>query len=201
MIFTEEELRQAWRNGSGELPEFPPGTRFTPAALDFLSALGRRPGQTDKQAENPRSSPVTSTGPVSTVAGTVSGGELVLQPLPDGTRLVITTCDLEDILAATPVRIVVFPGVTVTDAAREILGKAGIKVTAAPANPANPPGSANPAATSNQDTGARSGVAGGLSVDKQELLAAARAGVLQRLGERADPALVDAVLQKIITAL
>jgi hypothetical protein len=101
---------------------------------------------------------------------------------------------------------VVHAGVTVTDAAREILGKAGIRVTAAPANPAANPAVtpaaapiATPAAASSPRAGA--GTTGGLSADKQELLAAARAGVLQRLGNGADPVLVDAVLQKIVSAL
>jgi hypothetical protein len=104
MIFTEEELRQAWRNGSGELPEFPPGTRFTPAALDFLSALGRKPGQTGKPVQQAlpwQALPVLAASGNRTESihrlRRVPGGELVLQPLPDGKRLVITTCDLDDI--------------------------------------------------------------------------------------------------------
>lgn len=182
MILTEEELRQAWRNGSGELPEFPAGTRFTPAALDFLSTLGRRPGQTGKQdGRLPGGLAGCPTeGRMPTPVGT--GGEQVLQPLPDGKRLVITSCDLDDILAARPATVMVNPGVTLTDAAREILGKAGIRIKSVQAAASNPG-------------------AGGLSVDKQELLAAARAGVLKRLGDRADPVLVDAVLQKIVSAL
>lgn len=215
MIFTEEELRQAWRNGSGVLPEFPPGTRFTPAALDFLSALGRRPGQSGSQSgkqpgKQPSSSILATGDGITTLDGMAPGGELVLQPLPDGQRLIITTCDLDGILAARPATVVVNTGVTVTDAAREILGKAGIRVTAAPANPAANPATkpavapaatpiAAPAAAASPGAGADS--AGGLSVDKQELLAAARAGVLQRLGNRADTAVVDAVLQKIVSAL
>ena len=182
----------------------------SPAALDFLSALGRRPGQTGKQAGSlPGGLPGSLTDSrteVHTPASVGTTGELVLQPLPEGRRLVITGCDLDDILAARPATVVVDTGVTVTDTAREILGNAGIRVTAAPAKPAANPAVtpaaapiAKPAATSSPRAGA--GSAGGLSADKQELLAAARAGVLQRLGDRADPALVDAVLQKIVSAL
>src|SRR5690349_3226512 len=40
MVITESELREAWRNGHGALPSYPPGTRFTPAALDFLKDNG-----------------------------------------------------------------------------------------------------------------------------------------------------------------
>ena len=210
MIFTEEELRQAWRNGSGVLPEFQPGTRFTPAALDFLSALGRRPGQTGKPPEGLNPAQVSARGgtaaddAIAPPEGMAPGGELVLQPLPDGSRLIITTCDMDGILAARPATVVVNTGVTVTDAAREILGKAGIRVTAAPAHPAamtvaKPAAPASLGAASSPGAGA--GSASGLSADRQELLAAARAGVLQRLGDRADPAVVDAVLRKIVSAL
>ena len=36
MVITESELREMWRDGRNPLPPFPPGTRFTPAAQDFL---------------------------------------------------------------------------------------------------------------------------------------------------------------------
>jgi hypothetical protein len=36
MVVTESELREMWRDGRYALPAFPPGTRFSPAALDFL---------------------------------------------------------------------------------------------------------------------------------------------------------------------
>ena len=38
MVITESELREMWRDGKQPLPAFPPGTSFTPAALDFLKA-------------------------------------------------------------------------------------------------------------------------------------------------------------------
>lgn len=38
MLLTEAELRELWRDGKNELPPFPPGTRLTPAAQDFLKA-------------------------------------------------------------------------------------------------------------------------------------------------------------------
>jgi ethanolamine utilization cobalamin adenosyltransferase len=38
MVITESELRELWRDGKNALPPFPPGTRFTPAAQDFLKA-------------------------------------------------------------------------------------------------------------------------------------------------------------------
>jgi ethanolamine utilization cobalamin adenosyltransferase len=38
MVITESELRELWRNGTGALPAFPPGTRFSPSAQDFINA-------------------------------------------------------------------------------------------------------------------------------------------------------------------
>jgi ethanolamine utilization cobalamin adenosyltransferase len=38
MVITEAELRELWRDGKNPLPRFPPGTRFSPAAQDFLKA-------------------------------------------------------------------------------------------------------------------------------------------------------------------
>ncbi len=40
MVVTEIELRELWRSGRQALPAFPPGTRFTPAAHDFLKDHG-----------------------------------------------------------------------------------------------------------------------------------------------------------------
>jgi hypothetical protein len=36
MVITEVELRELWRSGRHPLPAFPPGTRFSPAAQDFI---------------------------------------------------------------------------------------------------------------------------------------------------------------------
>jgi hypothetical protein len=36
MVITEIELREMWRDGRHLLPAFPPGTRFSPAAQDFI---------------------------------------------------------------------------------------------------------------------------------------------------------------------
>ena len=38
MVITESELRELWQNGRSTLPPFPPGTRFSPAAQDFIKA-------------------------------------------------------------------------------------------------------------------------------------------------------------------
>ncbi len=39
-FITESELREFWRNGAGKIPAFPPGTRFSASAQDFLKAQG-----------------------------------------------------------------------------------------------------------------------------------------------------------------
>jgi hypothetical protein len=36
MVLTEADLRAFWQNGQRALPSFPPGTRLTPSAQDFL---------------------------------------------------------------------------------------------------------------------------------------------------------------------
>jgi hypothetical protein len=36
MVITEVELREMWRDGRNPLPAFPPGTRFSPSAQDFI---------------------------------------------------------------------------------------------------------------------------------------------------------------------
>ncbi|MCJ7531096.1 MAG: hypothetical protein MUO64_08705 [Anaerolineales bacterium] len=38
MVVTEGELREIWGDGENPFPTFPPGTRFTPAAQDFIKA-------------------------------------------------------------------------------------------------------------------------------------------------------------------
>jgi hypothetical protein len=38
MVVTEGELREIWRDGKNPFPIFLPGTRFTPAAQDFIKA-------------------------------------------------------------------------------------------------------------------------------------------------------------------
>ena len=36
IVITESELRELWRDGRNPLPAFPPGTRFSPSAQDFI---------------------------------------------------------------------------------------------------------------------------------------------------------------------
>ena len=111
MILTEEELRQAWQNGRGRIPDFPPGTRFTPAALDFLRARDAVP------APGAGAEP----GPAAVA------GRLELQA-PPGQRLILTTADLAGILAGNPAILSVHPSVTLTHAAQERLRAAGVRV-------------------------------------------------------------------------
>lgn len=74
-VFTESELREMWQNGRGQLPPFPPGTRFSPAAQDFLASQALEVHFEDAPSgaagisgpadwDKPRSFPVILTGPV-----------------------------------------------------------------------------------------------------------------------------------------
>ena len=172
MVITEEELRQAWQNGRGQIPAFPPGTRFTPAALDFLKA--REPGV------------VAAAAPAPVLAAAAAGGRKVLQA-PPGQRLVFTTADLADLLGGGVSVLAVHPSVTITHAALERLRSAGIRVVPwsadAPAAPAPVPA---PAAAAGPDP---------------ESLEQIKRAVLARLGGTVDPALLDAVLRRVLASL
>lgn len=72
-IVTESELRELWQNGRGQIPPFPPGTRFSAAAQDFLQSLQLEvryetaaPVQTGQNADwnKPGTFPVVLTGPM-----------------------------------------------------------------------------------------------------------------------------------------
>lgn len=60
MIVTESDLREQWRGGAGRLPEYPPGTRFTESAMDFLEAHGL---EVRCQADEPAPPGAGSPGP------------------------------------------------------------------------------------------------------------------------------------------
>jgi hypothetical protein len=126
MVITEEELRQDWQNGRGRIPSFPPGTRFTPAALDFLRTI-KDPAALQAAAPAPPPAP---------------SGRRVLQA-PPGQRLIYTAADVAELLAGGGT-LVLHPSVTVTHAALELLRKAGVRVIpyvepAAPEPPAAGP--------------------------------------------------------------
>jgi ethanolamine utilization cobalamin adenosyltransferase len=72
-IITESELRELWQNGRGQIPPFPPGTRFSAAAQDFLKSnqISVRFDAVERESSDPRqadwnkpgSFPVVLTGP------------------------------------------------------------------------------------------------------------------------------------------
>ena len=170
MVITEEELRQAWQNGRGQIPSYPPGTRFTPAALDFLK--NRAPALLQACAA-PAAAPIQG-----------EPGKRVLQA-PPGQRLIFTAVDLAELMAGAGTTLVVHPSVTVTHAALELLRKAGVRVIpyVEPAEPAPEP--AAPPVPAAED----------------ETLRKVREAVLARLGRPVDPAVLDAVLRKVLAAL
>jgi hypothetical protein len=179
MIMTEEELRQAWQNGRGQIPAFPAGTRFTPAALDFLRARDLAPA------------PPVQASPQA------AAGRMELQA-PPGKRLIYTAADVAGLLASSPGILMVHPSVTLTHAAQERLRGAGVRVipwieppAASPAPPSAPP--IPPPA---MPTPAR--VPPGAD---PALFLRVREAVLARLGRPVDPAVLDAVLQRVLAEL
>ena len=166
MVITEEELRQAWQNGRGQIPAFPPGTRFTPAALDFLKA--REPAVIAAAAPAP-------------ARAAAAGDRKVLQA-PPGQRLVFTTADLADLLGGGVTVLAVHPSVTITHAALERLRSAGIRVVPWTADAPPAPAAAAPAAP---------------EPDLDQI----KRAVLARLGGSVDPALLDAVLRRVLASL
>ena len=61
-IVTESELRELWQNGRGRLPAFPPETRFSDSARDFLREHQIEPSHSDW--DKPGTFPVVLSGPV-----------------------------------------------------------------------------------------------------------------------------------------
>jgi len=171
MVITEEELRQAWQNGRGQIPAFPPGTRFTPAALDFLRA--REPGVLQACAAAPA------------VPAAAPSQRRVLQA-PPGQRLIFTAADVAE-LQAGGATLVVHPSVTVTHAALELLRKAGIRIIPY-VEP--PPAAPEPPVIASRATD-----------PKEELFRKVREAVLARVGGPVDPAVLDAVLKRVLAAL
>ncbi len=74
-IITESELREMWQNGRGQLPAFPPDTRFTDSAHEFLRAhkldvqpamqvAVQTPSHSHVDWDKPGTFPVVLSGPV-----------------------------------------------------------------------------------------------------------------------------------------
>jgi hypothetical protein len=223
VIVTEEELRGAWRNGRGALPEFAPGTRFTPAAKDFLASLGIRDRSADSAAglsAKPKAGPGAQSAPgqFPGASGAEPGapsfspkdGRIDLRP-EEGKRLILTAVDMDGFIAARPQSIVIHPGVTVTDAARDRLRGAGIRLVpfaegrCEPAIQAAKADRVIQAATATPSPASPASVPAGApkpqAEDKRELFLAAKTMIMARLGDRADEALVEAVLGRVIAAL
>jgi hypothetical protein len=171
MVITEEELRQAWQNGRGQIPAFPPGTRFTPAALDFLK--GKDPALLQACAAAPPLPP--------------SGPRRVLQA-PKGQRLIFTAVDVPELLAGAGTTLVVHPSATVTHAALELLRKAGVRVVPY----------VETAGAAPDPVPAPAVVPGGTD---EETLRKVKEAVLARLSKPVDPAVLDAVLRRVLAAL
>jgi hypothetical protein len=173
MVITEEELREAWRNGSGALPELPPDARLTPAAADFLASRGL------KAVGPPLALQCAAPGPGPSPGGAADSMELVAPP---GKRLILTAQDVEALLEGGRRRFLLHASVTITDAAKERLRAAGARIlpfVEAPAQPA----------------------AGGPQSQKDELFERVRAAVLARVDVGADKTVLDAVIRSVLGSL
>jgi hypothetical protein len=173
MIITEEELRQEWQNGRGRIPTYPPGTRFTPSALDFLKV--REPGA------------IQASAPPRACLAATDSSRRELKAVP-GQRLVYTALDVPDLLSGGGGTLVVHPSVTITHAGLEKLRNAGVRVVPY-VESASTVVEAVPAAAEPR-------------MGKEEtLFRTVKEAVLARLGKPVDPAVLDAVLLKVLAAL
>jgi hypothetical protein len=191
MVITEEDLRQAWQNGRGRLPAFPPDTRFTPAALDFLKVCQPAAAMAVLYPAPPAPAP----------APAADRREL---QAPPGQRRIYTAAEVPELLAGGGTTLVVHASVTITHAAMELLRKAGVRVIPfveqklplpepfRPAPPLNPARMAAPAAAPAAPAPAR--------VD-EAALARIKEAVQSRLGRPVDAALLDSVVRKVLAAL
>ena len=247
MVITEEELREAWRNGQGQLPDLPPDARLTPAARDFLTARGLCPGHGAATCVGREAcaNGVTGAGYGAAGAGygggTWAGSVTAARPgdvaavgawlqgsaLPGqgatggrmelrgegGKRLIVTAEDVDGIVRGRPEAVVVHPSATVTDAARERLRNAGIRVIPftekkpEPAEPishnatAQPPSAADAALARERRAAAQAHAPAPLSSNKEELFRKAKPAIMARLSGLADEAVVDAVLRRVLASL
>ena len=173
MLITEAELREYWQNGRGQIPAFPAGTRFTPSAQDFLKSLALVEGAS-------RGGSAQTQAPATPLAG----AEMLLQS-PPGQRLIITAQEVPAHIPPGTQKIVLHPSVTLTDAAREQLRAAGVRIVpyveSAPPPPPLPPTA--PAAAD------------------EALFKQVKAAVLARLDAPVDETVLDAVLKRVLAGL
>lgn len=100
MVITESELRELWRDGKHVLPPFPLGTRFTPAAQDFLKdhhveiRLEVAPSLSPRPSS---SNPVSLSGPVPVCS--VCGQPVYDKPEP------VTQLDADHVAPQAPARL------------------------------------------------------------------------------------------------
>jgi hypothetical protein len=169
MVITEEELRQHWQNGKGQIPTFAPGTRFTPSALDFLKAHN--------------ASPESCTAPLQAVSP--AGPEELELKATGGGRLIYTAQEVTAWLQQGVKVLRVHASVTLTDSAREKLRGAGVRIlpiteNAPPSPPALPLRAVSPSGAD------------------EALFRQVKQAVLARLNVPVDEAVLDAVLRRVL---
>ncbi len=115
-VITEAELREMWQNGKGSIPSFLPGTRFTPAAQDFLNAQ-RIELRVDVPQPAPPARPPEALPP----------GRIDLHA-PSGPKVIYTERDVEELARVGVTSLVATPEMYLTDIAREKLAALGIRI-------------------------------------------------------------------------
>jgi len=116
-IISEAELREYWQNGKADLPVFPLGTRFTPAAEDFLRDHYLIP----MFSEEAKAIFATNTRELNPP----NHNEIIEQSaLPK----IYTETDILDLVNQGITEIIIKEGVILTDLAREKALKLGIRI-------------------------------------------------------------------------
>ncbi len=175
MIITEEELRQVWKNGNGQIPSFPPGTRFTPSAQDFLNSIGATPGTSKTANQN-----------IGATASPAKSDQEVILKASTGSRLIFTAQEVECYIQKGVSKIKIHSSVTLTDAAREFLRKAGIRLI--PFTDDSPKLLQEIKNTSPAN-----------SYTDEALFNQIKSAVLARINGRVDEQLLDAILRKVLS--
>lgn len=115
-VITEAELREMWQNGKGNIPSFPTGTRFTPAAQDFLKAQRIEVRvETQQPALSARLPEILPPGRIDLHA-------------PSGPKVIYTERDIEELARSGVTSLVMTPEMYLTDIAREKLAALGIRI-------------------------------------------------------------------------
>jgi hypothetical protein len=130
VVITEAELRELWQNGKGEIPTFPPGTRFSPSARDFMRDHRLQPAFSPAaqvfHSQRPLSSPSTFVTPTGSAAR-FEPSPLRPEP-PLKSRTIYTERDIDDLVSQGASQLVLDDTVVLTELAQERALRLGLKL-------------------------------------------------------------------------